>query len=63
MRLPELDAATLGGEPGRVHVKCHLLTTGQAVEARWDGDVLEISKLPANPPDRADTVVVVDVLD
>ena len=37
------------------------ITTGQPAQARWDGDVLVLDGLPAVPPDKADTVIVVDV--
>lgn len=61
MRIAKLDAQTLGGIPGKVRVKSHVLTTGQPAKTQWDGDVLMISGLPATPPDKADTVIAVDV--
>ncbi len=61
MRVPYLTAETLQGEPGRCRVQARCLTTGQAADAHWDGDVLEITGLPAEPPDQADTVVAVEV--
>ena len=61
MRIPDLYPGILQGTPGTAEVKAQVLTTGQPAEAHWDGDVLVISGLPATPPDRADTVVIVDV--
>jgi alpha-L-fucosidase len=61
LRVPDLDEATLGGQPGRARLRAQVLTTGQGAETRWDGTTLEISGLPDAPPDRADTVVAVEV--
>lgn len=61
MRVPYLTAETLQGEPGRAPVRAWCLTTGEPAEAHWDGDVLEITGLPGEPPDKADTVVAVEV--
>jgi alpha-L-fucosidase len=61
MRVPGLDAATLQAEPGHARVRAAVLTTGQPARAAWNGNVLEITGLPEEPPDKADTVVTVDV--
>jgi alpha-L-fucosidase len=61
MRVPFLTAETLQGEPGRCRVQARCLTTGRPAGAHWDGEVLEITGLPAEPPDQADTVVAVEV--
>jgi alpha-L-fucosidase len=58
MRVPNLTADLLGGPPGTVPVTASILTTGHPAPTRWDGTVLTISGLPASPPDRADTVIV-----
>ncbi|MHB9026497.1 MAG: alpha-L-fucosidase [Armatimonadota bacterium] len=62
LRLPRLSADTLQGAPGKARVQAQVLTTGQPAQARWEGDMLLITDLPADPPDQADTVVAVDVL-
>lgn len=62
MRVPYLTAETLQGEPGRAVVRARCLTTGEAADAHWDGDVLEVTGLSEAPPDKADTVVAVEVM-
>ena len=62
MRVPALTEDTLQAAPGRCAMQARCLTTGQPADAHWDGDVLEITGLPADPPDQADTVVAVEIL-
>lgn len=62
MRIPRLESDMLGGEAGRVKIRAMLLTTGQRVKTRWDGSTLVICGLPSAPPDKADSVLAVDVL-
>ena len=61
MRIPALDEQTLGGIPGKAHVEASILTTGQPAGAEWEGNVLVITGLPSVPPDKADTVIAVDI--
>ena len=42
-------------------VKASILATGKKLATRWEGNRLILSGLPAVPPDKADTVVVVDL--
>ncbi len=62
LRVPFLTTETLRAEPGRCRAAARCVTTGQPAQARWDGDVLEITGLPSEPPDQADTVVAVEIL-
>ena len=55
-----LDAETLGAPIGAAKVKAWLLTTGQRLKTEWDGNRLVLSGLPASPPDRRNTVIVVE---
>ncbi|OPZ30438.1 MAG: Alpha-L-fucosidase [Lentisphaerae bacterium ADurb.BinA184] len=61
LRVPRLGREVLQAEPGTAAVRATVLTTGQPARSRWDGDVLVIEGLPASPPDRADTVIALDV--
>lgn len=61
MRLPGLTEATLLGLPGERPVAASLLASGEAVQARWDGTTLVLDGLPETPPDRADTVIAIDL--
>ena len=40
-----------------LRLNAELLATGQEIKAAWDGDVLVLSNLPDNPPDKSDTVI------
>lgn len=60
MRIPGLTADLLGGAPGAAQVKARLLTTGQELKTAWDDDILVIAGLPPEPPDKADSVVVLE---
>lgn len=61
MVLGLVDEETFPGKVGKSEVSAHILTTGQSASAYWDGRRLVIEGLPAEPPDRRDTVVALDV--
>jgi alpha-L-fucosidase len=61
MRVPSLDRDTLGATPGASEVTARILTTDRQVKTAWDGTTLVLSGLPAAPPDRADTVIRLDI--
>ncbi len=55
------SAEVWGGQPGTMPVRARILTTGDDASCHWDGERLIIEGLPANPPDPADTVIVLEV--
>ncbi|MHB9132884.1 MAG: alpha-L-fucosidase [Armatimonadota bacterium] len=60
--LAHFDEGTLQGKVGEAKIEARILTTGQPISAHWEGTHLILEGLPAEPPDRADTVITLDVI-
>lgn len=60
MTVVNLTDETLRAPVGKARLSARILTTGEPATTRWDGTRLIVEGLPANPPDQADTVIVVE---
>jgi len=58
MVISDLDDQTLGAEVGRADVRARILGCDSELTTRWKGRRLFVSGLPDDPPDPADTVIV-----
>ncbi len=61
MIVANLPAETLQATPGEAVVHARILTTGQPLDCHWDGTRLILEGLPETPPDRANTIITLDV--
>jgi alpha-L-fucosidase len=60
VKIPFLADDVLKGEPGKVKLNAYLLATGKKLKTKWQNNSLVISKMPAEPPDKRDTVIVLE---
>ena len=60
MIVSDLDDQTLGAEVGRASVRARILGSESPLTTRWQGRRLFVGGLPDDPPDPADTVIVLE---
>ncbi len=58
--ISDITDEMLGGKIGKTPVRAQILTDGTKITAKWFGTRLLLRGLPENPPDKGDTVIVIE---